>query len=90
MELLIVLILGLALLIAILIVLLEVAFGVLGFVIAAPFELLGALLQLGVGVAKLALGLGVLAAVMMAVPSLAVLAFLAWGAAVSSLESSCW
>lgn len=69
-ELLIVLLLGLALLVAIPVLLLEAAFGLLGFLLVLPFKILGALLHLAAGLFKLALGVVVIAVLVVALPVL--------------------
>lgn len=69
-ELLIATVLGLALLVAIPILLLRAAFGLLGFVVVLPFKVLGALLHLAAGLLELVLGVAGIALLVVALPVL--------------------
>jgi len=72
MELLIVLMLGLALVVGVPLLLLKLFFGALGFAIALPFRLAGAVLHLVAGVGKLVLGVAGLALLVFALPVLVI------------------
>lgn len=69
-ELLIILALGLALLVAVPLLLLKAAFGLLGFVVVLPFKILGGLLHLAAGLLKVVLGVVGVAVLVVALPLL--------------------
>jgi len=72
-ELLIALMLGLAVLVAVPLLILKAAFGLLGFVVALPFRILGALLHLAAGATKLVLGAVLLMVLVVLLPVLLVM-----------------
>lgn len=69
-ELLIALMFGLALLVAIPLLLLKAAFGLLGFVVVLPFKILGGLLHLAAGLLKLMVGVAGIALLVVVLPVL--------------------
>lgn len=69
-ELLIALLLGLALLVAIPVLLLKAVFGLLGFVVVLPFKVLGALVHVAAGMLKLVLGVAGIAVLVVGLPVL--------------------